>query len=135
MVVELNPYLQFYLKACQHLEIILSGKYKFEKTTRLLFLQMNKIIVPFNMLVKFIGEKLLVWGGVKRGWVEARLNTHSMSYVPVVLPVKMWYSGDLKSNHLKSGNIQNPDFLKVIFKMVPIYLVLIILFTNKNYFY
>ena len=28
------------------------------------------------------------------------------------------YSGDLKSNHLKSGNILNPDFLKVGFQMV-----------------
>ena len=29
-----------------------------------------------------------------------------------------WYRGDLKSNHLKSGNILNPDFLKVKFQMV-----------------
>ena len=28
------------------------------------------------------------------------------------------YSGDLKSDHFKSGNIQNPDFLKVRFQMV-----------------
>ena len=28
------------------------------------------------------------------------------------------YSGDLKSDHLKSGNIWNPDFLKVGFQMV-----------------
>ena len=28
------------------------------------------------------------------------------------------YSGDLKSDHSKSGNIQNPDFLKIRFQMV-----------------
>ena len=30
----------------------------------------------------------------------------------------IYYSGDLKSDHLKSGNIWNPDFLKVGFQMV-----------------
>ena len=28
------------------------------------------------------------------------------------------YSGDLKSDHLKSRNFQNPDFVKVGFQMV-----------------
>ena len=28
------------------------------------------------------------------------------------------FSGDLKSNHSKSRNIQNPDFLKIKFQMV-----------------
>ena len=28
------------------------------------------------------------------------------------------YSGDLKSNHSKSGNIWNPKFLKIVFQMV-----------------
>ena len=29
------------------------------------------------------------------------------------------YSRDLKSDHLKFGNVWNPDFLKVVFQMVP----------------
>ena len=41
------------------------------------------------------------------------------------------YSGDLKSDHSKSGNFQNPDFLKLFFLMEWHQVAFILLFTSQ----
>ena len=45
-------------------------------------------------------------------------NSYSSASTNVLWHDLVTYSGDLKSDHLKSGNIWNPDFLKVGFQMV-----------------
>ena len=57
--------------------------------------------------------------------------------------LKKNYSEDLKSDHSKSGNIQNMDFLRVGYQMVPTMqkpekmadLVYTVLFVNKIFVY
>ena len=56
--------------------------------------------------------------------IPAILSQHRVTSQPCVLAGtsdpknSAIYSGDLKYDHSKSGNIRNPDFLKVRFQMV-----------------
>ena len=54
----------------------------------------------------------------KRSGHGTRTNAAFLEFQNLKLLLKDNYIGDLKSNHLISGNIWNPDFVKVWFQMV-----------------